>query len=495
MNNLTLVLGGPGCGKTTRLLEIVEEHLAAGVPPQDIAFVTFTRAAATEAAERAAKKFNLDSAALPWFRTIHSLCYARLGIQRDEVMGSREWKQFGELVGEKLTGHADASDVIVAGGRETGDILLRIVDYAATTLATLEEAWRQLDEPVDRWRLERFASTLKMYKQDTGKMDFTDMLLMYLQDGPPINARVVVIDEGQDLTAAQWSVVRRAFGGAQQSYVGGDDDQAIYHWAGADVAQFLSLSDSPQVLGVSHRLPQRIHALAQSVSSRISRRYSHAFAPSARVGSVEWHQYPDSVGIGDGSWLMLARNNYMLHALEVFVRACGIPYIRYGRSAVDQSHVAAMYLWERLRTGKQPDMDTKEVRQLHRAKGIKQLPQLRELQRYTLADFDWHGQRDLPWFQALDGIPPSDRDFYLACLRRGENLKQPPRIRLSTIHGVKGAEADHVLLMTDMSQRTARGYELAPDHEHRVFYVALTRARESLHLIMPQSSIAYPLAG
>ena len=102
MTALTLVLGGPGCGKTTHLLDVVREHLAAGIAPAQIAFVSFTRAAANEAAERAAKQFGLAEDDLPWFRTIHSLCFARLGASREEVLGPKDWREFGTLVGFSL---------------------------------------------------------------------------------------------------------------------------------------------------------------------------------------------------------------------------------------------------------------------------------------------------------------------------------------------------------------------------------------------------------
>src|SRR3954464_13673202 len=98
MNNLKLVLGGPGCGKTTRLLDIVAEEMRGGIPASSIAFVTFTKAAAEEAKEREGALFALDPTDLPWFRTIHSLAYARLGIGRDDVMDRRDWKEFGDIV-------------------------------------------------------------------------------------------------------------------------------------------------------------------------------------------------------------------------------------------------------------------------------------------------------------------------------------------------------------------------------------------------------------
>jgi superfamily I DNA/RNA helicase len=505
VNNLHLVLGGPGCGKTTRLLAIVEQELARGVPASEIAFVTFTKNAATEARERAAAKFALDpDEDLPWFRTIHSLAYAKLNMSRDEMMDRRDWVQFGEVVGETISGLVMSDDApVTPSGREFGDVMLRIVDFASTTCTDIQEAWHDLAETVPWFRLKRFADALAAFKQDTGKMDFTDLLHSYVVQGEPVPVRVAVIDEAQDLTAAQWKAVQHAFSGAERVYVGGDDDQAIYHWAGADVQQFLNLSAAPEVLHLSHRLPRQIHALSQQVARRISRRYVKPFAPSERDGVIEWHQHAEAVDLSDKGWVptqpgqrewfLLARNTYMLRQLEAVVRSAGYNYSNRLGPAVRPHEVRSMQWWERLRTGKQPDMTAAEARGL--AKLLDQpKPQTREAARYRLQDFGWQGWANMKWFEAMTGLPMDRRDYYLACLRRKEDIKQSPRIHIDTIHGVKGQEAQHVLLMTDMSGRTATSYRLNADNEHRVFYVGVTRAEQSLHVVMPQSDQAYPLA-
>lgn len=493
MNNLKLVLGGPGCGKTTRLLEIVAEEMSHGVPANMIAFVTFTKTAAIEAKERAARLFGLDPEHdLPWFRTIHSLAYSRLATQRDEMMDRRDWREFSGVVGEYLTGSYSSEEGVPSSGNMTGDQLLRICDFAGTSLLSLEEAWHHLDEAVDWYRLKRFAEALDAYKLDTGKMDFTDLLRRYPRDGKPVEVRVAVIDEAQDLTAAQWAAVRHAFSGAERVYVGGDDDQAIYHWAGADVAQFLSLSAQPEVLHLSHRLPRTIHKLSQRVAGRISKRYIKQFTPSPREGSVSWHQHPNGIDLTQGMWFLLARNTYMLKPLEALVRDLGLNYSKRSGPAVVPGDVRVMQLWERFRTGKVEDVSAGEAKSL--AKALERpKPQTRELARYTLDVLDLVSRSALPWYDALTGIPEERRNYYLTCLRRGEKLTTEPRIRIETIHGVKGAEADNVLLMTDMSGRTARSFRISPDNEHRVFYVGATRAKETLHLVMPQSDQAYAL--
>jgi hypothetical protein len=203
---------------------------------------------------------------------------------------------------------------------------------------------------------------------------------------------------------------------------------------------------------------------------------------------VEFHQRPESVDFHDGSWFLLARNNYMLGRLEAIVREAGVNYARRGGPAVLPGDVATMQTWERLR-----DVSAKEARALLKAMG-RIVPQMKETARYDLDALGIEApMRALPWSVALTEIPEERREYYLACLRRGERLTKTPRIRIETIHGVKGAEADHVMLMTDLSNRTARSYSLAPDNEHRVFYVGATRALQSLHIVLPQTDRFYPV--
>ena len=64
----------------------------------------------------------------------------------------------------------------------------------------------------------------------------------------------------------------------------------------------------------------------------------------------------------------------------------------------------------------------------------------------------------------------------------------PPRHHVSTIHGVKGGEADHVVLMVDMAGKSYKEYKLRPDDEIRVFYVGMTRAKKHLHIVLPQTN-------
>ena len=65
------IFGPPGTGKTTTLLNMVDEALEAGTHPHQIAFLAFTRKAANEARDRAAERFGLDAINdLIYFRTL-----------------------------------------------------------------------------------------------------------------------------------------------------------------------------------------------------------------------------------------------------------------------------------------------------------------------------------------------------------------------------------------------------------------------------------------
>jgi superfamily I DNA/RNA helicase len=65
-------------------------------------------------------------------------------------------------------------------------------------------------------------------------------------------------------------------------------------------------------------------------------------------------------------------------------------------------------------------------------------------------------------------------------------------IKVSTIHGAKGAEADNVILLTDVSPATYE--QIDSESERRVWYVGVTRARRKLYIVEPQSYFYYDLS-
>jgi superfamily I DNA/RNA helicase len=73
------------------------------------------------------------------------------------------------------------------------------------------------------------------------------------------------------------------------------------------------------------------------------------------------------------------------------------------------------------------------------------------------------------------------------------DFTNPPKVTLSTIHGAKGTECDNVVVCPDLSARAYEEMQKNPDDEARVFYTAVTRAKETLYILSPKSRHYYDL--
>lgn len=495
---MKLILGGPGTGKTTRLLAIMEEELAKGIRPERLAFVSFTRKAVGEAVERACTKFSLTPRELPYFRTVHSLAYRLLGVTQGEMMQHKHWQEVGRALGYEFSWSLGMDEGGLPTGRERGDLLRFLDQLARARCVSIEEQLRDSREEVTLQEFKRYVATLAGYKRDTGMLDFTDLLERYVQDGAQAAVDVAIVDEAQDLSRLQWKLIKRAFPAAQRLYIAGDDDQAIFRWSGADVDTFLSLKGEREVLGKTHRLPRHIYGYSQMIVSRLSRRFDKKATPRDAQGGLHRLSNFEHAPVAEGgSWMMLARNSFYLSPVKEWLHGEGLPYATHRGSSVKAEHLRAIIAWEKLRKG--AAVPASEVRDVYEwmpvARGHKSLPKVEPDKLLTLADLRVeHGcLTDAPWHDALTKIPLRDRTYYRAIKRRGEPLARTPRIYVGTIHSVKGGEADNVLLMPNLTQRTWEGFEREQDDEHRTAYVGASRARESLYLVAPNSSRYYPL--
>ncbi len=70
------------------------------------------------------------------------------------------------------------------------------------------------------------------------------------------------------------------------------------------------------------------------------------------------------------------------------------------------------------------------------------------------------------------------------------------RLTIDTIHSIKGGEADHVCVYEKANWPAHFGHKvgLARSSEARVWYVGITRARETLHLLRTNHEYFFPLA-
>ncbi len=106
---------------------------------------------------------------------------------------------------------------------------------------------------------------------------------------------------------------------------------------------------------------------------------------------------------------------------------------------------------------------------------------------------------DLDWFEEnMTAAKKSSAKFPLSIARnRGaEQLAATPSVVAGTIHSVKGAEADVVYVFPDVSRAGIREWTGSPEQQasvYRLFYVAMTRARETLVVCAPSEEYAVNL--
>ena len=494
-----IILGPPGTGKTTTLLAQVEAELSRGVAPDRIGFVTFTRRAAEEAVSRACAKFELTRDDLPYFRTLHSLCFRALGLGRGDVLDGKRLKEdFAAHAGLKITGRW--TDDGTLSGYELGDRLLFRENLARVRQISLREQY-DLDSDGLPWReLERASRALVDFKGQQGLLDYTDMLSRFVEEASPPRLDVLFVDEAQDLSRLQWSVVRMLATTTRRVVVAGDDDQAIYAWAGADAAHLVDMEGDARVLGQSWRCPYEVQALGLNIIEPIAKRRPKEWAPRegggqvSRAASFEEVQVSEDWGDADVQpVLVLARNEYVLRGeVEPELRLRGVLYERNGALSVGGGLLKAIINWEDLRAGR--EVSVKEALRAYEwmtsgkgvARGHKKLPGFSEEEVVSLGALQAKGGllTTSIWHEALDRVPRDEMSYVLACLRAGEKLRHPhPRVRISTIHGSKGGEARHVVLFREMARRTFREMEADPDSERRCWYVGVTRARERLTVV------------
>ena len=479
MRKVQIILGPPGTGKTTSLLNIVEEALSRGIPPERIAYLAFTRKAAYEAQERAMAQFGFEEGRFPYFRTLHSLAFKELGMQRDEVMTDSHYRKFGKAMGIEFRGIYD-ENIGLHTGDGLGDKCSRIESLARMGLRNIEDQMAITNiNDLSTHAVKQYHSALVAYKKDNGVYDFTDMLEKYNSQLP---VDICIFDEAQDLSSAQYKMAILAASLASEVYIAGDDDQAIFGWAGADVDKFLNLKGQKTTLPNSHRIPKKVHSLANDVVRRIKNRYPKKWAPKKQEGDVIYVTNEQDIDFSEsGSWMLLSRSKYLLYRLKQAVRQQGYAYTINNRSSLESEETRAIIAWESLRKGKSISQ--------HEAKNLVNFlafnPDLIKQDSYMMADLGLpDAAKDYDWMTMLKGIAPDEREYLRSCMRNGEKFSDKPRITISTIHQSKGGEADNLVLLTDMGKLSWEN--LGSDEENRVWYVALTRAKENLYLIQPR---------
>lgn len=487
---ITKVFGPPGSGKTTYLLGITEQELGNGTLPMNIGYFAFTRKAATEARDRAIQKFpHLNAETdFPWFRTLHSLAYHCLGVGHKDMMTPADYAIFAKECGLNISTSID--DAVV----HTDNPILNEINIARIRGEDLRTHYNRSNMDIEWFHFEYVERAYRRFKAAHLLMDYTDLLERIVEQPERLpELDVLIIDEAQDLSRLQWKLVMALADKSKRTYIAGDDDQAVYNWAGADVESFLNCEGEVIVLDQSYRIPERVFYLANEIAGRIQKRQPKLWHPRTEQGEIRYYNQYEQVDISSGQWLVMASTNYMLNELHNWIKSQGLLFERHGQRSIADSIVTAVVGWERLRAGKSVNYEV--VKKVYKhlpassvKRGHKSLKDIDPELLYNMSDLkEKHGLlTDEIWHKALTKIGEDQRDYLIAVLKRGAKLGSRPPIQLSTIHGAKGGEADNVLLLTDLSPKFAKEYVKNADDINRLLYVGVTRTKQALHIVLPK---------
>ena len=488
----TIVLGPPGTGKTTTLLNEVDKYLKE-TDPDKIGYFSFTQKAAYEARDRAMSRFNYSEDDLPYFRTLHSLAFRKLGIKKQNVMQKMHYEDLGKKLKMKLDYHE--YDNNESGLFTTKSDLLRIVQLAKLRNITPEEQYnlKQHTQDITESELKKFSNELSRYKKEYNLIDFTDMITEFIKSDKSPRFDVVFIDEAQDLSLSQWDMARSIWDKTKDTYFAGDDDQAIFRWAGADVDSFIAQTGKIMQLTQSYRIPQVVHDIASKIVNKIQHRLPKEWRPKTQKGLLSYYDDFEQVNMKTGNWLVLARTRFMLNDIEESLYSQGLYYENKFKTNKEHDLYKAINDWENVRKGVGINYD--QISRIASYMSPKHFEKncLKYMDKDAVHDLAGLKERmwlktDKVWYEAFDSAPQKKVRYIRRMRENGEKLNSTPRIILSTIHGVKGGEQDNVVLLTDLSRNTLRNYELNPDDENRLFYVGATRTKSHLHIIRPKDN-------
>ena len=493
------IFGPPGTGKTTTLLNHVEKLLADGVKANEIGYFAFTKKASNEARDRAVARFNLDPEKdFLFFRTLHSMAFQAIGLNSADVLKESHLKEFSAKGGVNLVDGVELSEDEGFVTFRSNHPIMRAIDLARTTLHGPRWAYNNTDLLEPFYHFEHIFKEYESFKEANHLTDFTDMLSK-LAASPELvpKLKVVFLDEAQDLTPLQWEIAHILNSKCERMYIAGDDDQGIFGWNGAEIKKFIHLEGSSEVLSQSYRVPWKVFELANRVVNRIRTRQKKEWSPRAEKGSVR--MVADHYGIDfSDQWLIMAQANYMLNDIAYFLKSQGYYFERYNSPSLSKKVRSAISTWDYLSKGNNREASLKEVENLYKhissedgrlKRGSKNLLKSSNPQDlFTMGLLKEHFglEAEGNWEQVLDRIKDEDRAYASALLKRGVDLNAKPQIKLSTVHGAKGGEADNVFLILDLTSKALEQMTRNPDDAHRVLYTGITRTKQNLLLKEPQ---------
>ena len=491
-----IIYGPPGTGKTYYLMNELEKFLEK-VDPSKIGYFTFSKNAAQEGKSRAMEKFNLTEKDLPYFRTLHSFCFNLLGLKKENVMQEKDYRDLGKDIQIEFEGIRYDNDH--EGVLHSKDPYISLISLARNKRISPIELYNRNGNNynITYDKLKIIDKELYRYKKHKGLIDFIDMLEKFLEKGESPNFEVIFVDEAQDLSLIQWDIVKKLEKSSKQSIIAGDDDQAIYKWNGAYPENFINLGGEKIILQQSYRVPKKIFNVANSIITKVKNRVQKNWIPKEDLGDVEYHWELDKVNLSKGEWLILARTNLFLEKVAYYLDQNGYYFQRRNSTPRIQNIYALIENWNKLKEGTPLHYnDYKKItNKMSKNVDVKKMKPMSKENYYDIDTLktNYGLKTDEEWYKAFDDLGDDEIRKIQKLIQSGEDLSREPRIKISTIHGVKGNERDNVILLTDLSNAAYNKYLDDPDDEHRLFYVGVTRAKKKLNIIYPKTERGYDI--
>lgn len=461
---LIKIIGSPGCGKTTKLLTIMESLIAEGIPAHKIGFVTFTTAGVNEAKERACKRFKLSPDDLPFFRTLHSFAYMLLSLTREQVFAGKNLYEFAMQFNLKLSWGNESFNT-------NDDKAMNLIKLSAVREEELHTTYKKYPINVPYERVLYLKQKYLEYKELKSVLDFNDMLKL-AKDCEPPPIKYLIVDEAQDLSKLQWEVVNMLTKNAEKVYMAGDDKQCIYVHGGAEPELFVEKQGKLINLDQSYRIPSTVHQLADKIINQVKVKHDISWKPREEEGFVKRMNAPVNLCRllnEKKSWAILGRNHSILEKYIQQLMQTDYLFTINGEPPVKMEalHVVSQVINDFPRKNKTtirkyfPEWDSSTTNL--------------SSQTTTLSSFE--------------------RKYISLLLNRfkySENIDfSQANIKLQTIHASKGTEADNVILINGMTKTVYNEYKKNRDNELRVLFVGVTRARQGLYIIKDNNYCTY----
>jgi len=355
-----LILAGAGTGKTRVITFRIAHMVERGIAPGNILGVTFTNKAAREMQERVNKLLPRrradtpeDKANRPTICTFHSLC-VRILRQHIEKLGyKRNFVIYDES--EQLGAIKKILSSISAKGEKTdpGAVLAMLSKFKNGG-----ERAKIFGDPSIHALAEHVRKRYESALHACNAVDFDDLILLTLRlfkehpdalEACRAKYRYVMVDEYQDTNAAQFELVHLLTKEHRNLCVVGDDDQSIYGWRGAEIANLLDLEKHyPEVkivkLEQNYRSTTTILNAANAVIKNNARRRAKALWSQKGSGAkialhafesdeveartvVELIEYARMTQRAPwGTQAILFRTNIQSRPIETALRTAGVRY-------------------------------------------------------------------------------------------------------------------------------------------------------------------------